>query len=957
MKNRVLFILIFFFGVHDARAQQPVFISYPPEKFPPVAEKITALISNGIDFIWLGTDNGLMKFDGMQFSVIRSDNTDASTAITQDSGGTLWIAKGKTLYFLDKAKYQPVRFSIDTLSHKINALLPDNGNVWIATAGGGIFIKTKDNVIIINTASGLTDDYVYCLEKDDEGNIWAGTDQGITILSREQPFRAVKRISANNGLPDAIVRRLKKTEDKKMVIGMQQAGIAITDMSQVVYPITSSWTYGEVNDLVTDGTSIWVATEKGGFVFISSSSAQPVSFIQAETQTFTHISAATKTDDGFIWFASGGRLYKTAGMKWAWLKSSNGKNLRNIHAVFSDSQNNLWFTPDSGLMVLGYDNSVRHLALPVVNSNTDITCFYEDECENIWIGTVGSGLFRYEKRTDQIRKANLPQNESAFQNILSLNGKANTLWVATFGGVFKTSISNCSVEKPQLTVEPLKTGQRIGNFYVYQVFVDTKGKTWFATDGNGLICYDHGEIVHFDATPFSKENVVYSIAEDKKNILWLSVHNGGLIRFDGKQFRQFTEKNGLKSNDVQSVIHDGKNRLVLTYENGLDFFNTETEFVYSPGKEFGFEAINPDLNAAAVDRKGNIWIGTSQGIIKLSSAYSHDSIRPHAVLCQAALPGSTKLISNQETLNHNENLISLLFCGFWNAAPEQLVYRYKLNGSDAWITTADRQIVLSGLNPGSYQVTFQASHNPSFLFPAESAFHFTVLKPLWKRTWFLGLLALTLAAFIFFFIRLRENQLRKMENLEKEKAIYQYETLKSQVNPHFLFNSLNTLISVIETESREEASHFAQQLSDFFRSTLSLRERDFITLKEEMDMAQAFIQILVKRFGNRIKINTETEKTALEKKILPMALQMLIENALKHNAATSEQPLKINIRSEEGCVLVTNNINPKKNPEVSTQTGLQNIINRYRHYGREDVEVINDGKVFKVKLPLLNSIA
>lgn len=957
MKNRILFILIFFFGVHDARAQQPVFISYPPEKFPPVAEKITALSSNGLDFIWLGTDNGLMRFDGMQFNVISSENSNAPKAIIQDSVGTLWIAKEKTLYFLDKTNNKPVRFSIDNLSHEINALLPDNGNVWMATAGGGIVIKTKDNFVFVNTASGLSDDYVYCLEKDDEGNIWAGTDQGITILSKEQPFRVLKRISVNNGLPDAIVRRLKRTDDKKMIIGMQQAGIAITDNSQEVYPITSSWTYGEVNDLVTDGRGIWVATEKGGFVFISSSIAQPVSFTQAETQTFNHVSAAVKTDDGFIWFASGGRLYKTAGMKWAWLKSSNGKNLRNIHAVFSDSQNNLWFTPDSGLMVLSYDNSFRHLSLPAVNSNTDITCFYEDECENIWIGTVGSGLFRYEKQTGQIRKVNLPQNESAFQNILSLNGKTNTLWVATFGGVFKTSTGNCSNEKPQLTVEPLKTGQRIGNFYVYQVFVDSKGKTWFATDGNGLICYDHGEIVHYDATPFSRENVVYSVAEDRKGNLWFSVHNGGLIRFDGKQFRQFTTIDGLKSNAIQSVIHDGRNRLVLTYENGIDFFNTETGFVYSPGKEFGFETINPDLNAAAVDRKGNIWIGTSQGVIRLSSVYSPDSIRPYAVLCHAALPGSIKFISNGESLNHNENLISLLFCGFWNAAPEQLVYRYKLNSSDAWITTADRQIVLSGLNPGNYELTFQTSHNPSFLFPAESTFHFTILKPLWKRTWFLALLAFALTAFIFTFIRLRENQLRKMEILEKEKTIYQYETLKSQVNPHFLFNSLNTLISVIETESREEASHFAQQLSDFYRSSLSLRERDFISLKEEMDMAQTFIQILVKRFGNRIKVKTETEKAALEKKILPMALQMLIENALKHNAATSEQPLKINIRSEEGYVLVTNNVNPKNIPEASTQTGLQNIINRYRHYGREDVEVINDGKMFTVKLPLLNSIS
>lgn len=896
-----------------------------------------------------------MRFDGMQLSAIISETTDPPTAMTWDSSGKLWIAYGKTLSFFDPIKNKPVPIKSDSLNHSVNDMLAVNENLWMATTGGGIVIRTKEKNIIINTSSGLSDDYVYCLEKDDAGNIWAGTDQGITVINSQHPFSVIKKISIGEGLSDAIVRRLKKSEGGKMWIGMQQAGIAVIQSGQKIFHITPSWKFGEVNDLTTDGNDLWVASEKGGLVFIPSDSTdRQQSFTQSATQNFLNVTAVAISNDGFTWFASDGRIYKTAGMKWTWLKSFDGKPLKNIHAVFADSKNNLWFTPDSGLMVFSSTQSIRHLSLPGIHSNTDITCFYEDECENVWIGTVGSGLFRFEKRTGRIEKVVLPKDEAAFQNIISLNGKANTLWIATFGGVFKTSTGSCNEKNRQLIIEPIETGQRIGNFYVYQVFVDSKNKIWFATDGNGLICYDVGKVVQHDVRSFSKENVVYSIAEDKKGNLWLSVHNGGLIRYDGKHFRQFTEKDGLKSNALQSVIHDGKNRLVLTYENGVDFFNTETEFVYSPGKEFGFETIKPDLNAMAHDKSGNIWIGTSQGIIRLSSDYSPENIKPQAVLCHAGLPGSTKFIANGEMLDHNENLISLVFCGFWNAAPEQLLYRYKFKNSDAWITTIDRQIVLSGLNPGSYEITFQASHNLLFLSPAESTFQFTICKPLWKRTWFLALLAFAMAAFIFSFIRLRENQLRKMEILQKEKTIYQYETLKSQVNPHFLFNSLNTLISVIETESREEASHFAQQLSDFFRSSLSLREMDFITLKEEADMAQAFIQILEKRFGTRVEIQTRIGKPDLEKKILPMSLQMLIENALKHNAATEEQPLKINIYSEYGYVLVTNNINLKKIPEASTQTGLQNIINRYRHYGREDVEVINNGTVFTVKLPLLN---
>lgn len=954
---KAVFILILFLlsACLNLKAQQPVFVSYPSEQYPPVAEKISCLYSNGFDFIWMGTDKGLLRFDGQNFTAVTNSNTEIPDAMEHDSSGRLWIAIANRLYLYGNLKNQLPLLPADTFNHSINDMLADGSNLWIATAGGGLLIRTENHFISITASSGLSDEFVYCLEKDEHGNIWAGTDRGISIISHRNPFSVLKKISTTEGLPDAIVRRIKKADDGSMMIGMQHSGIAVADRQHKILHVTPSWSWGEVNDIVSDSPHVWIATEKGGLVLIPSLNSPPVSFRQSETQNFVNVSAATGTADGFLWFASEGRLYKTAGMKWAWIKTMNGKPIKNIHAVFTDSRNNLWFTPDSGLVIRHANNSIGHVSLPGIRRNTDITCFYEDDCQNLWIGTMGSGLYLYQTNKRLVKKVSPSLYPTEFQNILSLAGKGNTLWVATFGGVFITSAGNCTDDKPKLIILPLKTGQRFGNFYVYDVFIDSKGKTWFATDGSGLACYDHGEIINFDVSRFSKDNVVYSIAEDNKGSLWFTVHEGGLIRFDGKKFYPFTEKEGLKSNAVLSVIHDGKNRLVLTYENGIDFFNTETEFVYSPGKEFGFENINPDLNAATVDRNNNLWIGTSQGIIKLSPDYSPNNLRPHSVICHATLPGPSKFISNGESLSHNENLISVLFCGFWNAAPEQLIYRYKLNNSDAWISTGDRQIVLSGLNPGRYQVTFQASHHPSFLFSAESSFHFTIMKPLWKRTWFLALLAFALAAFIFMFIRLRENQLRKMEILEKEKTIYQYETLKSQVNPHFLFNSLNTLISVIETEPRAEAAQFAQQLSDFFRSSLSLREKEFISLKDEMDMAHAFIQILAKRFGNRIVVKTEINRADFEKKILPMVLQMLIENALKHNAATADFPLRINIKTENGYISVANNINPKKTPEASTQTGLHNIINRYRHYGREDVVVMNDGKMFTVKLPLLNS--
>lgn len=954
MKYVILFLTIFF--TWPLQAQQPVFVFYPPENYPPVAGRVYDLYSNGHDFIWMATGNGLLRFDGLQFAPVSLPEDITPTALAQDSSGLLWIAGNQKLYSLDPSTGRFKSFDAGTLHHAVNSIFSDNGALWMATAGGGILIKTADRFIRINSSSGLSDDYVYCFEKDKEGNIWAGTDQGITIMSARQPYRVLKKISINEGLPDAIVRRIKLADDSTIWIGMQQAGIACINTLFKVHHVTPSWNSGEINDLVIDGTHVWAATQRAGMVLISNQDALPVSFSKTERQLFVNVSAAIKTADGFIWFTAEGRLYKTPGMKWTWLNNINGNAVNNVHSVFADSKNNLWFTPDNGLLVLTENHQLQRHLLPGISKHSDISCFYEDDCSNIWIGTLGNGLYRYDRRTSRIFKVRISPDKSEFQNIISISGRADTIWIATFGGVFKTTKNNCEEGTPLLNSEQNKAEQQVGRFYGYHVFIDSKGKTWMATDGNGLACYDKQKVKYFDVTPFSKENVVYSITEDKEGCLWLSIHQGGLLRFDGNQFRQFTVKDGLKSNDVRSVIHDGNGHLVLTYENGLDFFDTKTGFVYSPGKEFGFENINPDLNAVTLDYRGNIWIGTKNGIIRLAPDYRTENIRPGLIFFNAFIPGTSEFVLNGQSLKHNQNLISLMFYGFWHPAPEQLVYRYKLNNSENWIYTSDRQVVLSGLNPGRYEVVFQASHHPSFLFPAQNTFRFIILKPFWKTTWFQALLAVVVAVIILSVIRFRQSQMRKVELLEKEKTIYRYETLKSQVNPHFLFNSLNTLISVIETESREEASRFAQQLSDFFRSSLALREKDIISLREELAMAESFANIIAKRFGNSVEIITEISKTDLDKKILPMALQMLIENALKHNMATSENPLKIKIKTKDGYIFISNNIQPKKNPETSTGTGLQNIIKRYHHYGREDVEIINDGKMFTVKLPLLNGI-
>lgn len=194
------------------------------------------------------------------------------------------------------------------------------------------------------------------------------------------------------------------------------------------------------------------------------------------------------------------------------------------------------------------------------------------------------------------------------------------------------------------------------------------------------------------------------------------------------------------------------------------------------------------------------------------------------------------------------------------------------------------------------------------------------------------------------------------EKLKKENLQSQLETLKNQVNPHFLFNSLNTLASVIP-EDPKMAVDFVQNLSAVYRYILEIRNRELITIKEELECIRAYEFLLKIRFGESLNLKIDLASRDLEKQIVPLSLQMLLENAIKHNIVSKKRPLEITISIVDNRVLVMNNLQPKIEQEKSTKTGLENIRKRYQLLSGKSIEVIQGSKTFTVALPLIETEA
>ena len=204
---------------------------------------------------------------------------------------------------------------------------------------------------------------------------------------------------------------------------------------------------------------------------------------------------------------------------------------------------------------------------------------------------------------------------------------------------------------------------------------------------------------------------------------------------------------------------------------------------------------------------------------------------------------------------------------------------------------------------------------------------------------------------VYWYKRNQERKVTESQIVAKTETA-KYESLKNQLDPLFLFNSLNVLTSLIE-ENPSQAERFTTGLSKVYRYVLEQKDKNLIPLEEELKFAKSYMQLLKMRFEDGVEYAIPNEVSNPEYKIVPLSLQLLLENAVKHNMITSDKPLQIKIYEKDGYLVVENNNRPKASLEKSTKVGLKNIKQRYGLITKKIVEIISDTEKFQVKLPLL----
>jgi two-component system, LytTR family, sensor kinase len=219
---------------------------------------------------------------------------------------------------------------------------------------------------------------------------------------------------------------------------------------------------------------------------------------------------------------------------------------------------------------------------------------------------------------------------------------------------------------------------------------------------------------------------------------------------------------------------------------------------------------------------------------------------------------------------------------------------------------------------------------------------------------FRGIVYGALVYFILYYFNIiveKQNSILEIQQLKKEKLEAQLNSLKQQISPHFLFNSLSTLKTMVK---EADAKKFIIQLSNVYRYLLQFNEHSLTTLREELDFTNSYLHVLRERFEEALEVTMQIDETVLDKRLPPLALQLLIENAIKHNIISLDEHLLIEIFNEKDVFLVVRNtLHPKLSREKSTGVGLQNIKERYALLSDKKIEIHQSDLSFAVKIPLL----
>jgi ligand-binding sensor domain-containing protein len=929
---------------------------------------VNFVIQDKKGFLWVGTEDGLNRFDGYGFKVFRHDPNNLNslsnnfvTALMEDHAGNLWVgtrigglnrlnpSNGTCQRFvsdpdslhslssnyltaiaedrnhwiwagtncnglnqLNPATQKTTRFrhnpdNAGSISNdSITCVYTDRqGTVWVGTNGGGLcqYNSATGTFSTYRKDSGkelsLSDDHVWSIQEDHTGDLWIGTSNGLNrfdrptrtfIHFRHQPDRA-------NSLSNNHIRSLAKRPKGGLWVGTEGGGLNHFD------PSSGQWAVyrhqpGQENSLTSDKIKC-VYEDRSGQVWVGSGLA------------------SIGANAGLDYFHPDSRKFITYRTD---LTNTNSLSSNFVVSLYEDRSGILWIgTYEGGLNRLdrhtGQFTTYQHQpGQPQSLSNNFITSVLEDHSGKLWLGTLRGGLNRFDRSTGQFKVYHHdPANQASLINDLVLpllQDRTGTLWIGTFRGLEKF---NPATETFTHFLHVPNDPNSLSDNTIRSLYQDKLGIIWIGTQTGGLNRFDPrtNTFSHFKHSPHDPKslssNSIYAILEDHRGRLWLGTAAGGLNCLDRETatFTSYTVKDGLPNDVVYGILEDDRGHLWLSTNQGLCKFDPETKKCTNYSEKDGLQSNEFNATACFKNRKGEMFFGGINGF----NVFHPDSVRNNTYVPPIEITGfrvfdTLQTYSPDEIqLSYRENFLAFEFAALNYLQPEKNQYAYMLEGFDKnWIYCGTRRYAsYTNLNSGTYTFRVKGSNNDGVWNQTGTAIRLVITPPFWTTWWFIALCLISLTSLVYLGYRNRIAQIRKEEQLKSEfnRKLGEVEmmALRAQMNPHFLFNCLNSINSFIMENDPDAASEYLTKFSRLIRLILNNSQPGAVTLASEIESIRLYVEMEAMRFNNRFsyKIIVDDELEINNIEIPPLLIQPYVENAIWHGLMHRDSKGHLNI--------------------------------------------------------------
>jgi diguanylate cyclase (GGDEF)-like protein len=737
---------------------------------------VNAIVQSRDGHLWLGTQRGLARFNGVDFAVLKGNGTSGLghnyvLALCEGRDGSLWIGTyGGGLSRFKDGTFATYTTASGLPDDTVRALLEDRtGALWIGTNGGGLSRFQGGRFTTYTTGNGLAGNVVRALLEDRDGRIWVGTSGGGVSVLHQGQFTT---FSTRNGLPHDFVWALHQDRRGSIWIGTSAGLCRYREGAFATYTVKDGLSDNFVIAVVEDRDgSLWVGTTSGGVNRFSNGTFSP--FGTREGLSSNAVTTLREDGEGSLWIGTdGGGLNRLRDGDVTTFGRAEGLSSDAVFAVFEDRAGSVWVGTNGQGLDRVREGTITRFTTREGLAHDVVGALCQDAAGNLWVGTSGGGLSRFDGKTFTTFTS---KNGLGSDFIRALwPGRDGSLWIGT-NGAGLTCLKNGAFTR-------YGRAEGLINGTVRALWEDPSGILWIGTNGGGLFRFKDGTFTALTTKEGLSSNFVLSLYGAPDGTLWVGTHGGGLNRLKDGALRSFTADVGLPDDVIFAILEDSRGHLWMSSLKGIFRVSKEqldevaagrrsavTPLVF--GKSDGMkttECTGGSQPSGWRTQDGRLWFRTLKGVAVVDPERLNLVQDPPPVTIQELLVDNVareirsgmRLSSGSGHLEFHYNTVSLL-------NPRRIRFRFRLVGVDStWVYAGSRRIAYyAKLPPGRYTFEVAASRNDGPWNTKVVAFPFSIEPRFYQTTWFFGVcgIAVLLVGLGGHRLRIRQAAVRNTE--------------------------------------------------------------------------------------------------------------------------------------------------------------------------------------------------